>query len=224
MTSTECEHDKGAHGGPVRRWRADLHECLSCYVLGETGCGCGDCDTCRDTARGAGAWMFGCGESRFECACPVGRREFRVRTSSNGATAVVWQCLLCGSAKQISKSSAPPIGTLGAMNRALGGLVSSMVSGWASAEYQAGIDSERRAWFAEHDQYLRTPEWAKRRAKVLERDGGICRGCLVRPAKHVHHLTYDRWKAELACDLISLCVECHEHMHTYRCPSTGDNP
>lgn len=75
------------------------------------------------------------------------------------------------------------------------------------------VAAERGRWFAEHDAYLKTPEWRNLRALVLKRDGGKCQGCLVANATQVHHLHYRRWKRELACDLVSLCDRCHERAH-----------
>ncbi len=61
----------------------------------------------------------------------------------------------------------------------------------------------------EHNEYLRTPEWQKRRKLVLERDKHVCQSCLEKPATEVHHKSYRYWKNEPLFELISVCRECH---------------
>jgi 5-methylcytosine-specific restriction endonuclease McrA len=61
--------------------------------------------------------------------------------------------------------------------------------------------------------YLRSQKWLRLRNLVLQRDRGLCRGCLQNMATEVHHLNYDRVYEELAFDLISLCEDCHDRAH-----------
>jgi hypothetical protein len=56
--------------------------------------------------------------------------------------------------------------------------------------------------------YLRSPEWATRRAEALARAGGRCERCGA-PAREVHHRTYERVGAERPEDLQALCAPCH---------------
>lgn len=86
----------------------------------------------------------------------------------------------------------------------------------ATAVMRAARDAEREQWWDEYDAYLATPEWHHKREKVLHRDRYLCQGCLERQAVHVHHLTYDRLFNELLCDLVSLCVPCHQLCHPYK--------
>lgn len=72
----------------------------------------------------------------------------------------------------------------------------------------------REAWLADHDAYMQTPEWAELRARVCEREGGICQGCRSRRGTQAHHITYDRWRHELLTDLVWFCKSCHERAHT----------
>jgi len=88
---------------------------------------------------------------------------------------------------------------------------------WASNQNrfeQRRLEDEikRRKAYNEH---LRSEKWNAIRAKVLKRDGGLCQGCLERPAVHVHHTTYEHLGDELLFELISLCVECHEKIHPH---------
>ena len=70
-----------------------------------------------------------------------------------------------------------------------------------------------RAWREEEAPTYYTSElWSERRRLVLERDGGVCQGCLKAKATDVHHSTYSNWGSEFMFDLISLCRECHERL------------
>lgn len=66
---------------------------------------------------------------------------------------------------------------------------------------------------AEYDDYLRSPEWNRRAAKVMERAQRKCEGCLSRPPDDVHHLTYAHIRNEFAFELVALCRPCHERWH-----------
>lgn len=67
----------------------------------------------------------------------------------------------------------------------------------------------------EHYQnYLQSDAWKRRRAKVFERAGGVCEGCLTNPATQVHHITYTHIFREFAFELVALCNECHQRIHS----------
>lgn len=61
-------------------------------------------------------------------------------------------------------------------------------------------------------EYLKSEEWAVRRAVVMKRDRNKCRDCNG-DAHDVHHLTYERIFEELSSDLVALCRPCHELRH-----------
>lgn len=86
----------------------------------------------------------------------------------------------------------------------------------ASEAMHAARQLEREQWWDDYDAYRSTPEWHDKREKVLRRDRYLCQGCLERQAVHVHHLTYERLFQELLCDLVSLCVPCHQLCHPYK--------
>jgi AAA domain len=67
----------------------------------------------------------------------------------------------------------------------------------------------------EYVAYLKSPEWAARRAEALRRADGHCGRCGPggAPPVEVHHLTYERLRAELPGDLIALCAPCHRRAH-----------
>ncbi len=71
-----------------------------------------------------------------------------------------------------------------------------------------------------YPEYLQTPEWAKKRQQILERDGGRCRICDSSESLNVHHRTYERRGNEDLNDLTTLCRRCHEHFHQREQEST----
>ena len=85
-----------------------------------------------------------------------------------------------------------------------------------SAEMEAERDKESAEWFAQYNEYLKTPDWARRRQGVLDRDEGICQagypGCAFR-ATEVHHLNYRHAFDEPLFDLVAVCHRCHERLH-----------
>ncbi len=77
-------------------------------------------------------------------------------------------------------------------------------------------DMERAQWFEEHDRYLNTDVWLDKRAAVLRRANGLCEGCGAAKATQVHHLTYEHWREELLWELVAICTDCHERVHSKR--------
>lgn len=77
------------------------------------------------------------------------------------------------------------------------------------SEREAVLDSRKR----EYNAYLLTPKWKSLRAKVIDRENGLCQGCRERRIQHVHHLTYENFGDELLFQLAGLCVECHSKAH-----------
>lgn len=73
-------------------------------------------------------------------------------------------------------------------------------------------------WPQLYADYLRSQEWADRRARVMERAGYRCEGCRDRNATEVHHLSYDNVTREFLFELVALCGECHERIHTEEMP------
>jgi hypothetical protein len=72
---------------------------------------------------------------------------------------------------------------------------------------------------ARYRAYLRSPEWAEKRARIMERSGGTCERCRERPAVDVHHLTYDRIYHESPSDLQAVCRTCHDTYHGVLTPT-----
>lgn len=65
---------------------------------------------------------------------------------------------------------------------------------------------------------LQDPRWQKMRLKAFERDKWECRTCLATDKPlHAHHKVYKEfaegpWDCDLA-DLVTLCDDCHDHLH-----------
>lgn len=85
----------------------------------------------------------------------------------------------------------------------------------AEAQQESQVGRSWQEWY--QHVYLCSDEWAEKRERVLERDRGVCQGCLNRQATQVHHLTYCRVEIgnahEMMFDLISLCDKCHSAIH-----------
>jgi len=78
--------------------------------------------------------------------------------------------------------------------------------------YLAEKAEHDRQWRTEYDAYLASPEWARRRAAVLEREGYLCEGCRKQRATQVHHTHYRSVRDELLFELHALCRDCHERI------------
>lgn len=79
--------------------------------------------------------------------------------------------------------------------------------------HQARLEDERRQWWRDYSEYLKSPEWKSKRARVMRRASGYCEGCLIEYATEVHHLTYKHVKNEFCFELVALCHFCHERVH-----------
>ena len=81
---------------------------------------------------------------------------------------------------------------------------------------QAKREEEDKKWWDWYNEYLKSPEWAAKRAAVFGREWGQCQGCQQATATQVHHLTYKHVGDELLFELIALCDKCHERAHLER--------
>jgi 5-methylcytosine-specific restriction endonuclease McrA len=80
-------------------------------------------------------------------------------------------------------------------------------------ELAAADERESAEWWKRYTEYLKSPRWKARAAKVLRRDNYLCQACLERTATQVHHLTYKHVFNEPAFDLTSVCETCHKAIH-----------
>ncbi len=67
-----------------------------------------------------------------------------------------------------------------------------------------------------YSDYLRTPEWYRRRAVALKIAEHRCQLCYSQEGLTIHHRTYERLGAERMTDLLVLCRECHTLFHQHR--------
>lgn len=143
--------------------------------------------------------------------------EVRRRSDSLGRPQLMRQCLECGAPTSSALAQRGiDLDTVPAWDQDLPNAFASRGRAIRAAVEQdraAAAAEQSQQWWDKYTAYLRTPEWARRREAVLERDGYLCRGCLKRPAEHVHHLTYAHVGHELAFELVSLCRACHERAH-----------
>lgn len=65
----------------------------------------------------------------------------------------------------------------------------------------------------EYLEYLRSPEWEAKKAKVFAARGRQCEECGSHDHLEVHHLTYERLMHERLSDLRILCEDCHDAAH-----------
>ncbi len=148
------------------------------------------------------------------CNCLL--TEIRVRTQKNNVRVLVKQCLECGhSAGGVSKK-----------NRDLSRYkpFDDEFRKRRQEEASEFYEERRRQWLAEHDkksaewrlryeQHINSMKWKAIREKVLARDCFTCRGCGVKRAQQVHHLTYDHLGNELLFELVAVCIDCHRIIH-----------
>lgn len=62
--------------------------------------------------------------------------------------------------------------------------------------------------------YLKSPQWQTVRDAALKRANYQCEKCKSAKNLQVHHITYKRLGYELPEDLIVLCKDCHENVHS----------
>lgn len=62
--------------------------------------------------------------------------------------------------------------------------------------------------------YLKSPQWQTVRDAALKRANYQCEKCKSAKNLEVHHITYKRLGYELPEDLIVLCKDCHENVHS----------
>lgn len=140
--------------------------------------------------------------------------------TANGLTQFTYQCKTCGQIDRTRTGAGPWV-----VKPA--GVDLESLPLWDEQLQQCGVNAAKlqaeaaraerdEAWWAAYSAYLLTPEWRRRRAKALERDGYLCQGCLEAVACEVHHITYERLFNELICDLVSLCHDCHQQCHPHK--------
>jgi hypothetical protein len=80
--------------------------------------------------------------------------------------------------------------------------------------YQANM---RQNWFNRYNEYLNSFEWRNKRLEVIKYDGKKCLNCKTKQDKkvlQVHHMTYLNVGKEDLTELITLCTDCHNLVHS----------
>jgi hypothetical protein len=149
--------------------------------------------------------------------CEHERKEKRRRVTRAGAETVGWQCLRCGTCTEgVPKRTVRNPWELPAWDKALEEAWSRLRDEFYAAERQRyeqhRADQDREFW-ERYERHLQSPKWRLLRRKVFERSRGLCEGCGMAPAEHVHHLTYERLGDEMLFDLAAVCNTCHEKIH-----------
>jgi 5-methylcytosine-specific restriction endonuclease McrA len=68
-------------------------------------------------------------------------------------------------------------------------------------------------WRVLYDAYMASGRWARKRTRVLARDGWSCTRCGRHGVLQVHHLSYRFFGREPLGDLVTLCEQCHRDEH-----------
>lgn len=152
-------------------------------------------------------------EREFFCSHPA--TAVRCKTDSIGRTQYVNQCLRCGDAvgaflKHSSIRNRESIQPFDVDLQENYRAARRQRQEELSQAYYPLRDKIRRE---DYDTYINSPEWKRKREKVLARDKYLCQACLSRAASDVHHLTYKHFKNEPLFELISVCRPCHEKIH-----------
>lgn len=155
--------------------------------------------------------------------------DARLRAYSSGGNAVVMQCVTCGHhVRTASKSKYPNWAFLSPFDEVLAKRSKEEFSAWAlklsaasrsdfqdyKLNIQQRLQRKELSWKdnSRFGTYYDSPEWARTRARIFDRDDHQCQSC-KKTAECVHHILYDRLGAENDFDLISLCNECHTLIH-----------
>lgn len=72
---------------------------------------------------------------------------------------------------------------------------------------------ERYIEMVNYQRYIQSDKWKEKRAKIIE-ERKQCEMCDSAENLQVHHLTYKRLGNEDDRDLMLLCQNCHQHIHT----------
>ena len=158
----------------------------------------------------------------FENNCAHENAEPRLRTLSNGTTAVAVQCLRCGVALRCESKAKHNVGALEKFDDSL------PIKFQQEKKNEFDLfhaDRERNAalkiiaaeeWRAKYHAHLQSEKWRDLRDRVMRRSNYFCEGCAKDTPRHVHHLTYAHLGDELLYELVALCETCHQKIHPQR--------
>jgi hypothetical protein len=135
-----------------------------------------------------------------------------VRTCSNGSLQYVRQCVVCGHASNAIAKSTLALEDIASLP-VFDDLLADRYWEQRQARSQAQRTSEKNELDAAYEVYLDGPEWWALRELVMHRAHNFCEGCGRRPAKIVHHLTYEHRYHAFLFELVALCRDCHDRVH-----------
>lgn len=152
--------------------------------------------------------------------CQIHDSRLVRRIDSSGRCMYTYQCQVCGEIDRDKTGQGPWVPKPGNVDL-------ESLPLWNDDVRKAAIDRARFAAESaaaeqvqkrldEYDAYMCSDKWSFIRQKRLAHDNWLCQGCLEAVAEHVHHLTYERFGNELMCDLVSLCIDCHQICHPHR--------
>jgi hypothetical protein len=155
--------------------------------------------------------------------CRHPRKELRLRTIKGDKTALFFQCLVCGQSAGGGAQAKTLANVAGArrwdvdLERRFRALCEHFYER-CRANFDSAKLAEAEDWQARYAAHVNpdNPAWQAIRRKVLRRCGGVCEGCLEKPAAHVHHLTYAHLGNELLFELRGVCRDCHRVLHPDR--------
>lgn len=143
-----------------------------------------------------------------------GARSAARRAIRGGSVQYVYQCVVCG--RSMNQPIAHAIIERDYADQVMPEFDESLEESYVKRvieESEGRARDKRAAFFERYNAYLRSPEWAEKRRRVLARCKRVCEGCGAAPATEVHHLTYEHVCAELLFELVGLCKSCHDRVH-----------
>jgi hypothetical protein len=155
-------------------------------------------------------------EAWRNAACSHPAVEVRKRKDGGGAVHFFRQCTSCGTSVGTALKKAKELDRAASWDEQLEPRCQNQREVDRLSVIQKHIRIQRtgaEGFEREYASYLKSPEWGRRRSKVLQRANGMCEGCLERKATQVHHLTYDHIYNEFLFELVAVCDECHLRIH-----------
>lgn len=160
-----------------------------------------------------GSWAQASGE--YFCG-HEGTTRLTVFTASNGVRHYRNQCTSCGmNLGSVKKATIKPAAerTLQPFDEAIRNHWLERVRLRSEEIKQQTAQQSKDAFDVWYEEYLDSPEWARKRGLIFARANGRCEGCGDRRATQVHHLTYTHVGRELLFQLVAVCRDCHEAIH-----------
>lgn len=143
-------------------------------------------------------------------------KPIRYRLASNSTKMYKFQCIRCGElfGKWIPHADIENPDDITIIDDGLKERYAETIRELEIALKEVQREVEKEDFDNTYEEYLKSPEWLKKRDLVLERCDHRCEGCGINIAFLVHHLTYNNVYKEFLFELVGLCGYCHEEIHT----------